>query len=120
MSALKDLQAQLEAFVEARDWGQFHTPKNLAACLSVEAGELLELYMWTGEGPGPHPPGAGPPDRARIEDEAADVLLSLLNFASATGVDLLAVTEAKLKRLESKYPVNLSKGSAVKSALLLK
>lgn len=115
MSTLKELQGQLEGFVEARDWGQFHSPKNLAACLSVEAGELLELYMWTGVGPGPHPPGAGPPDPARIEDEAADILLSLLNFASATGIDLLAVTEAKLERLEVKYPLNLSKGSAVKS-----
>ncbi len=112
---LSALQDALRAFVEARDWRPFHTPKNLATCLSVEAGELLELFMWTRDGDGPHPPGAGPPDRARVEDEVADVLISLLNFAEVSGIDPVAAAHAKLGRLESKYPVALARGSAVKA-----
>ena len=115
MQSFEALKERLEAFVLARDWRQFHSPKNLAACLSVEAGELLELFMWTREGPGPHPPGAGAPDPARVEEEVADVFLSLLNFCMVSDIDLAAVTQAKLDALEGKYPVALSKGSAVKS-----
>lgn len=113
---LATLKSRLAAFTEARDWGQFHTPRNLAACLSVEAAELLELYMWTREGPGPHPPGAGPPPEARIREEVADVLLSLLNFAAVVGVDPVQAALDKLNILENKYPVHLARGSAVKAS----
>lgn len=106
---------RLEHFVGVREWAPFHTPKNLAACLSVEASELLELYMWTREGPGPHPPGAGEPEPARVREEAADVFLSLLNFARASGIDLAEAAQAKLDTLELKYPVELARGSAVKN-----
>ena len=112
---LEGLRTALSAFAEARDWRQFHSAKNLAACLAVEAGELLELFMWTRDGEGPHPPGAGPPDPQRVREEVGDVLLCLLNFASVAGVDLLAAAEDKLAALEHKYPVDLARGSAVKS-----
>ncbi len=112
------LRRRVADFVDARDWQQFHSPKNLAMCLSVEAGELLELYLWSREGPGPHPPGAGQPARARIAEEAADVLISLLNFAAATDLDLPAVALAKLEALERKYPVEQARGSAVKGSAL--
>ncbi|MCB9542238.1 MAG: MazG-like family protein [bacterium] len=108
------LRDRLAGFVAARDWQQFHSPKNLAACLSVEAGELLELYMWTREGDGPHPPGAGPPDPQRVEDEAADVLISLLNLAAALDLDLPAAAMRKLDRLEDKYPVAHARGNALR------
>ncbi|MFN3200886.1 MAG: nucleotide pyrophosphohydrolase [Bradymonadia bacterium] len=114
--ALLELQTRLAAFTKARDWGQFHTPRNLAACLSVEAAELLELFMWTREGPGPHPPGAGPPPEHRMREEIADVLLSLLNFASAVGIDPVQAALDKLNVLENKYPVHLARGSAVKAS----
>lgn len=112
------LRARLEAFVEARDWRQFHSPRNMATCLSVEASELLELFMWTRDGDGPHPPGAGAPDPAKVEAEAADVLISLLNFCEVAGVDLLAAADRKLDRIEEKYPVALAKGVALKSDAL--
>lgn len=118
MHPFDTLRARVDAFVDARDWQQFHTPRNLAACLSVEAAELLELYMWTREGPGPHPPGAGPPDRARVEEEAADVLISLLNFAATTGLDLPAIALRKLDALERKYPVAQARGNALKGSAL--
>lgn len=114
-SRLEALRLALDAFAHARDWRQFHSPRNLAACLSVEAGELLELYLWTRDGEGPHPPGAGPPDPQRVQEEVGDVLLSLLNFATVAGVDVLAAAEAKFAALERKYPVDLARGSAVKS-----
>lgn len=112
---LEALRLSLDAFARERDWRQFHTPKNLAACLSVEAGELLELFMWTRDGDGPHPPGAGPPDAARVREEVGDVLLCLLNFATVAGVDVVAAAEDKLAALHRKYPVDLARGSAVKS-----
>jgi len=112
---LEALRQRLGAFALARDWRQFHSPRNLAACLSVEAAELLELYMWTRDGEGPHPPGAGPPDPRRVREEVGDVLLCLLNFATVAGVDVLAAAEEKLDALAHKYPVALARGSAVKS-----
>ncbi|MEE2786060.1 MAG: nucleotide pyrophosphohydrolase [Myxococcota bacterium] len=108
------LRERLRTFVRERDWAQFHSPKNLAICLSVEAGELLEHYTWTREGTGPHPPGCGTPDQSAVADEAADVLLSLLNFCEAAEVDLLSAAHAKLDRLATKYPLETARGSAVK------
>ena len=115
LDRLTALRVALRAFVEAREWRTFHSPKNLATCLSVEASELLELYMWTWDGDGPHPPGAGPPSPARVEEEVADVLICLLNFTEVTGIDPIEAAHRKLERLASKYPVELSRGSAVKS-----
>lgn len=112
------LQARLRTFVAERDWKQFHSPRNLAACLSVEAGELLELYMWTREGPGPHPPGAGPPARAKVEAEAADVLISLLNFCAEAEIDLLDAAARKLTAIEQKYPVAQARGVALRADAL--
>lgn len=112
------LRARLVTFVAERDWKQFHSPRNLAACLSVEAGELLELYMWTRDGEGPHPPGAGPPDRLKVEAEAADVLISLLNFCAEADIDLLAAAERKLVAIERKYPVAQARGVALRADAL--
>ncbi len=110
-----EIRRRLKRFVDDRDWSQFHSPKNLATCVTVEAGELLELFLWTREGPGPHPPGAGPPEPARIQDEMADVFISLLNLAAEVGVDLPRAAAHKLEALEHKYPVALARGSAVKN-----
>ncbi len=112
--AFDALHEAVAAFAEARDWRQFHTPRNLATCLAVEASELLELFMWTRDGEGPHPPGAGPPDARAVEDEVADVLISLLNFCAVSGVNPLAAARRKLAALEHKYPVALARGSAIK------
>lgn len=108
---LADLQARVRAFADARDWEQFHSPRNLAMALSVEASELLELYLWSADD-GPQPLN---PDRApKVAEEAADVLFCLLNFCERTGVDLGEALERTLAKAERKYPAERVRGSALK------
>lgn len=99
------------AFTEERDWAQFHSPRNLAMALSVEANELLELFLWSrDDGPQPLHPDRTP----RVADEAADVLLCLLNFCDRADIDLEAALESKLERARAKYPVDKVRGKALK------
>ena len=114
MHPYDQLKERLAGFVSDRDWAQFHSPKNLAICLSVEAGELLEHYTWTRSGEHRGPPGTDEPRQDVVAAEAADVLLCLLNFCAVTGIDLLTATDEKLTRLAEKYPVERAKGSALK------
>lgn len=108
---LAELQARVVAFSEAREWGRFHSPRNLAMALSVEAAELLELYLWSEDG-GPQPAEAS---RApRVAEEAADVLLCLLNLCHRAGVDLPAALDAKLASAALKYPVDRVRGRSLK------
>ncbi|MFE1363958.1 nucleotide pyrophosphohydrolase [Streptomyces anulatus] len=99
-----ELQRRLAAFAAARDWGQYHTPKNLAAALSVEASELLEIFQWlTPE------QSAGimenPESAHRVADEVADVLAYLLQFCEVLGIDPTAALAAKLERNEKRFPL---------------
>jgi dCTP diphosphatase len=114
-TTVADLRARLLAFNAARDWGQYHSPRNLAMALSVEAGELLELFLWSADN-GPQPPVAerGP----KVADEAADVFICLLNFCNAAGIDLTAATLQKLERNAAKYPVDKARGRLEKSTEL--
>src|SRR3954464_8583685 len=87
---------------DERDWGQFHTPKELAVSLTVEAAELLSLMQWkTGEQLG----RAMIDKREKVVDELADVLHSTLLLAADLGVDLGSALEQKLVKDEAKYPV---------------
>ena len=108
---LQQLQDRVVAFSEARDWGRFHSPRNLAMALSVEANELLELYLWSADD-GPQPSQAA--REPRVADQAADVLLCLLNLAHRAGIDLAAALDAKLAAAERKYPVERVRGQALK------
>lgn len=105
--SLAALQTRLQKFNQARDWGQYHSPRNLAMALSVEASELLELYLWSADD-GPQPPVES--RNAKVAEEAADVLICLLNFCDKAGVNLLQATEAKISRNEEKYPIEKVKG----------
>ncbi|MFC4492531.1 nucleotide pyrophosphohydrolase [Streptomyces ovatisporus] len=97
------LQRRLAEFAAARDWGRYHTPKNLAAALSVEAGELVEIFQWlTPEESArvmSHPGTAH-----RVEDEVADVLAYLLQFCEVLGVDALQALSSKIERNEKRFP----------------
>ena len=110
-STLRDLQHLTQAFVAERDWHQFHSPRNLAMALSVEAAELLELYLWSTD-EGPQPPVST--RHAKVADEAADVLICLLNFAAMAEIDLAAALHTKLERAREKYPIDHAKGRALK------
>ncbi|GHJ96607.1 nucleotide pyrophosphohydrolase [Streptomyces sp. NE5-10] len=97
------LQRRLAAFAAARDWQPYHTPKNLAAALSVEAAELLEIFQWL------TPEQAekvmeDPGSAHRVEDEVADVLAYLLQFCQVLEIDPLAALAAKIDRNELRFP----------------
>lgn len=110
-ATLPELTALVRAFADERDWGRFHSPRNLAMALSVESAELLELYLWSDDdGPQPLNPDRSP----RVADEAADVLLCLLNFCDRASVDLEAALRDKLARAEAKYPADVVRGKALK------
>lgn len=114
-TTLAQIRAALRAFNAERDWGQYHSPRNLAMALSVEAGELLALYLWSADG-GPQPPVAS---RApQVADEAADVAICLLNLCEAAGVDLAAAVAEKLAKNAERYPVALARGRLEKSTEL--
>jgi len=109
--SLAVLQAEVRAFSDARDWERYHSPRNLAMALSVEANELLELYLWCADdGPQPMVARRVP----RVADEAADVLMCLLNFCDRADIDLADALRSKLARAAEKYPVDRVKGRALK------
>ena len=108
---LSELQRRVVAFAEERDWARYHNPRNLAMALSVEAGELLELFLWASDdGPQPIRPERAP----RVAEEAADVLMCLLNLCERAGVDLAAALDAKLEVAARKYPAERVRGLAWK------
>ncbi len=106
-------QQRLRAFVAARDWDQFHSPKNLAMALAAEAGELLELFLWLTEEQSTQIVEL-PEEMARVREEIADVQIYLLRLADKLDVDLGSAVEEKVALNERKYPVELSKGNAIK------
>jgi NTP pyrophosphatase (non-canonical NTP hydrolase) len=108
---LASLRRDLQRFADDRDWQQFHTPKNLAMALSVEAAELLECFQWlTPE----QSAQLAADDRRAVEEEAADVLLYLLRLTDVMGINLLDAARRKMALNARKYPVSVSRGSARK------
>ncbi|RDG37673.1 nucleotide pyrophosphohydrolase [Streptomyces corynorhini] len=98
------LQRRLAEFAAARDWERYHTPKNLAAALSVEASELLEIFQWLTPEQSARVM-ADPETAHRVRDEVADVLAYLLQFCAVLDVDPLTALAAKLERNEVRFPV---------------
>jgi NTP pyrophosphatase (non-canonical NTP hydrolase) len=105
---LDDLTLRLRAFAAERDWEPFHSPKNLASALIVEAGELLEHFQWLSDAESAQ---LTPERRERVAMEMADVLLYLVRLADRVGVDLLAAAGRKLAINAEKYPVSLARGT---------
>jgi NTP pyrophosphatase (non-canonical NTP hydrolase) len=103
---MKALQARLREFAAARDWQPFHSPKNLAMALMVEAAELLELFQWLTTEQS-NTLTRDDADKERVGDEMADVLLYLLQLADRTGVDVEDAVERKLRKNAEKYPAKL-------------
>ena len=114
-TTLAELSAKIQAFNAERDWAQYHSPRNLAMALQVEASELLELYLWSRDD-GPQPPVAS--RTPRVADEAADVLICLLNLCERAGVDLAAAVEVKMAKNAERYPVERARGRLEKAGEL--
>jgi len=89
--------------MDERDWGQFHTPENLAKSISIEAGELLECFQWNADG-----------DRDEVAGELADVLTYALLLADRLDLDPEQIIRDKLERTGRKYPVDKAKGRSTK------
>ncbi len=106
-----DLVKELLNFRHLRDWEQFHTPRNLAAALTIEAAELLECFQWATDAEIPELTALR---RGKIEDELADVAILMAYLCVDIGVDIDAAVRRKLLKNEAKYPVHLSKGNAKK------
>jgi dCTP diphosphatase len=110
-TSLEQLKKRVRDFVEDRDWGQFHSPRNLAMALSVECSELLELYLWcTDDGQQPITTAR----KERVAGEVGDILMCLLNFCHQADIDLLQALSDKLHVAEQKYPVEQVRGLALK------
>lgn len=101
----------LREFNQARNWAQFHSPRNLAMALCCEASELMSLFLWSTDD-GPQPPQSS--RRAEVREEAADCLICLLNFCDRTGIDLGEAFREKLQKNAEHYPVERAKDSAKK------
>jgi dCTP diphosphatase len=110
---LKDLKKKVIEFRDARDWAQYHNPKDLAISLSLEAAELLEIFQW--KDPREVEAAKGDPEsRRRVKEELGDILIYALNMCHAFGFDPSEVILEKLEINEKKYPVEKAKGSARK------
>jgi dCTP diphosphatase len=108
-TSVGQLRTRVAAFVHARDWERFHIPKELAIALSIEASELLEVFLWRDPGP----PAQWPAEvRRAVSEELADVLIYGLSLANAIGLDLSDAILAKLGTDEAKYPADLFRGRA--------
>src|SRR5687767_7777693 len=105
---LEKLRVELRRFAKARDWDQYHSPKNLGMALAVEAGELLERFQWLTE------------EQSRkldaktlraVEEEIADVQIYLVRLADKVGVDIGGAVKRKMRLNRARYPARLVKGS---------
>lgn len=110
-SELTELRDRLRAFAADRDWDQFHTPKNLASALTVEAAELMENFQWLTD---EQSQNLTPDAKSRVADELADVLSYLIRLADKLNVDLIEAARRKITRNAEKYPVEKARGSATK------
>ena len=111
MTELEGLRDELREFAAARDWEQFHSPKNLAMALSVEAGELLEIFQWLTQ---EQSRSLAPQAQAAASEEIADVLLYLIRLGDQLGVDPVAAARRKLTANAEKYPADKARGNARK------
>jgi dCTP diphosphatase len=114
MTSLEELRDELRAFVAARDWQQFHDPKNLAMLVASEAGELVAEYRWM-RGDDSDAASREPATRERIVAEIADVGIGLVLLCDRIGVDFVEAMRAKVKKNAEKYPAETARGKAERS-----
>lgn len=108
-TTLAQLRAIVQEFVAERQWGQFHTPKNLAMSLAIEAAELMEHFQWLSAEQS-RSLAVAPAELSEVADEMADVLCYLLAMANELNVDVSAALEAKMVKNRVKYPASEFRG----------
>lgn len=106
---MEELKIKIKQFIHARDWEQYHAPKNLAMALSVEASEIVEIFQWK---------KAGDPlsdkEGEALRQEIGDVLIYLLELANQLDIDIIQAARDKLVLNDKKYPAEKVKGKAEK------
>jgi dCTP diphosphatase len=108
---LESIQKKIISFRNERDWQQFHDPKNLAEALSIEAGELLENFLWkTTE----QSRNLSPEELKNVKEELADIFIFLTYLSEEYNIDLLKEVDRKIAKNETKYPVHKAKGTSKK------
>ncbi len=105
MDGIEEITAELIRFRNERDWEQFHNPKDLALAINIEAGELLELFLWK------KPEDA---NKEKVKEELADIFSFSFLLAEKYGFDVKQIILDKIKVNSEKYPVNKAKGTAKK------
>lgn len=105
MSDIKKIITQLTKFRDERDWEQFHNPKDLALAINIEAGELLELFLWK---------DAEDANKEKVKEELADVLAFAFLLADKYDFDIKQIMFDKIKKNSEKYPIEKAKGNAKK------
>jgi NTP pyrophosphatase (non-canonical NTP hydrolase) len=105
MKDLEEIIEKLIKFRDERDWEQFHNSKDLSLAISVEAGELLELFLWK---------NAEEVNKEKLKEELADILAFTLLLANKHGLDIKEILTEKIQRNAEKYPIDKSKGTAKK------
>jgi len=111
--SLEGLRQRLEQFAKARDWEQFHSPKNLSMALIAEAAELVEHFQWLSEAQ------SGALDEKKLDEvrlELADILLYLIRMADRLGIDLIKAGNDKIDINEQRYPAEKVRGSAKRAS----
>ncbi len=110
VATLQSLKDIMTAFVHERDWEKYHTPRNLAASISVEAGELLELFQWLTPEEATAKSASDPAFRTAVGEELADVLMYLLSLANTLQIDVSSTVHRKMAKNRLKYPIAQFKG----------
>jgi NTP pyrophosphatase (non-canonical NTP hydrolase) len=108
---MEELTKMIKAFDAARDWNQFHSPKNLAMALSVEVAELVEIFQWMSEKESTQ---LNEDNKTKLEEEIGDIMIYLTNLSDKFGINPITSAKKKLKLNEAKYPRHIVRGSARK------
>jgi len=110
---LKNLKSKILVFAQKRDWEKFHTPKNIAMALSVEASELLEIFQWLTENES-FQIKKNKKEKIKVEEELSDIFVYLVRLCDLLDIDLSKSVTKKMKKNAKKYPVKKSRGHAKK------
>lgn len=108
---METLLEKLRTFVQERDWNQFHSPKNLAMALSVEASEIVEIFQWLTQEQSRRIEGE---QLEKLKDEIGDVMIYLTMLADKLGIDPVEAAHNKIEKNRKKYPVDKARGKATK------